>query len=69
MEEERAEILRSRSMEAPFNVPETMRVHDVIIASERDDGSWVLMFRKPEGLQGRWDVQTIHVPALSSGRV
>ncbi|KAI6522832.1 hypothetical protein MCOR08_006067 [Pyricularia oryzae] len=46
------------SLEAPFDIPEHMRVHDVIINPERDDGSWLTVFRKLHGPAAEWDVAT-----------
>ncbi|KAK0711318.1 hypothetical protein B0H67DRAFT_602120 [Lasiosphaeris hirsuta] len=50
-----------RSGDAPFDVPEHFRVHDAIIGPEKEDGSWVMMFRKLGGLHADWDVQTDYV--------
>ncbi|KAH8878870.1 hypothetical protein GQ53DRAFT_756400 [Thozetella sp. PMI_491] len=58
--------LQSRNMDAPFDVPEELRVHDAVIGPEKDDGSWVLMFRKLDGLDGDWDLQAAYVPALTA---
>jgi hypothetical protein len=46
------------SREAPFDLPEHVRVHDVIIGPEKEDGSWIMMFRKLGGLEADWDVTT-----------
>ncbi|TLD32831.1 hypothetical protein PspLS_00399, partial [Pyricularia sp. CBS 133598] len=46
------------SLEAPFDIPEHMRVHDVIINPEKDDGSWLTVFRKLHGPAAEWDVAT-----------
>lgn len=43
--------------EAPFGLPEELRVHDAIIGPEREDGSWVAVFRKLHGVDAEWDVQ------------
>lgn len=53
-----ASSLGPRSADAPFDVPERYRVHEAIIGSEKEDGSWVMMFRKLGGLEGGWDVRT-----------
>lgn len=44
--------------EAPFGLAEEHRVHDAIIGREREDGSWVVVFRKLHGADADWDVQT-----------
>lgn len=44
-------------MEAPFGLPEELRVHDAIIGPERENGSWVAVFRKLHGVDADWDVQ------------
>lgn len=44
--------------EAPFGLAEELRVHDAIIGREREDGSWVAVFRKLHGADADWDVQT-----------
>lgn len=44
-------------MEAPFGLPEEMRVHDAIVGPEREDGTWVAVFRKLHGVDADWDVQ------------
>ncbi|KAK2604863.1 hypothetical protein N8I77_007758 [Diaporthe amygdali] len=44
--------------EAPFGLAEELRVHDAIIGREREDGSWVVVFRKLHGADAEWDVQT-----------
>ncbi|TLS23308.1 uncharacterized protein PpBr36_05891, partial [Pyricularia pennisetigena] len=49
---------RIGSLEAPFDIPEHMRVHDVIINLEKDDGSWLTVFRKLHGPAAEWDVVT-----------
>ncbi|KAJ9152178.1 Transcriptional regulatory protein moc3 [Coniochaeta hoffmannii] len=46
------------SREAPFDLPEHVRVHDVIIGPEKEDGSWIMMFRKLGGEGAEWDVTT-----------
>lgn len=43
--------------EAPFGLPEELRVHDAIIGPEREDGTWVAVFRKLHGVDEDWDVQ------------
>lgn len=53
-----ASSLGPRSADAPFDVPERYRVHEAIIGSEKEDGSWVMMFRKLGGLEAGWDVRT-----------
>ncbi|KAK1825853.1 hypothetical protein QBC39DRAFT_270161 [Podospora conica] len=50
--------LGPRSADAPYDVPERFRVHEAVIGSEKEDGSWVMMFRKLGGLDGGWDVRT-----------
>lgn len=44
-------------IEAPFGLPEELRVHDAIIGPEREDGTWVTVFRKLHGVDEDWDVQ------------
>lgn len=44
-------------MEAPFGLKEEMRVHDAIVGPEREDGTWVAVFRKLHGADADWDVQ------------
>lgn len=46
------------SREAPFDLPEHVRVHDVIIGPEKENGTWIMMFRKLGGLEADWDVTT-----------
>jgi hypothetical protein len=46
------------SREAPFDLPEHVRVHDVIIGPEREGGSWIMLFRKLGGAGADWDVTT-----------
>jgi len=53
-----------QSAEAPFDLPEHLRVHDAIIGPEKEDGSWVTVFRKLQGLDADWDVQTEYVRVL-----
>lgn len=48
--------------EAPFGLPEELRVHDAIIGPERENGSWVAIFRKLHGVDADWDVQHDWVP-------
>lgn len=50
--------------EAPFGLPEELRVHDAIIGPEREDGSWVAVFRKLHGVDADWDVQQDWVPTF-----
>lgn len=50
--------------EAPFGLPEELRVHDAIIGPETEDGSWVAVFRKLHGVDADWDVQQDWVPAF-----
>ncbi|KAB5570208.1 hypothetical protein GE09DRAFT_699389 [Coniochaeta sp. 2T2.1] len=52
------------SREAPFDLPEHARVHDVIIGPEKEDGSWIMMFRKLQGLEADWDVTTEYVAVV-----
>lgn len=49
-------------MEAPFGLPEEMRVHDAIIGPEWEDGTWVAVFRKLHGVDADWDVQDDWAP-------
>lgn len=53
--------------EAPFGLPEELRVHDAIIGPEREDGSWVAVFRKLHGVDADWDVQHDWVPTTTGG--
>ena len=53
--------LGPRSSDAPFDVPERFRVRESIIGPDKDDGLWVMMFRKLGGLDATWDVQTEYV--------
>lgn len=46
------------SREAPFDLPEHVRVHNVVIGPEKEDGSLIMMFRKLGGLEADWDVTT-----------
>ena len=50
-----------QSLEAPFDLPEPLRVHDAIIGPEKADGSWVTVFRKLHGSHADWDVLTEYV--------
>jgi len=56
--------LPAHSAEAPFDLPEHLRVHDAILGPEKEDGSWVTVFRKLQGLDADWDVQTEYVRVL-----
>ncbi|KUI56246.1 Transcriptional regulatory protein moc3 [Cytospora mali] len=42
--------------EAPFGLPEELRVHDATVGPEIEDGSWVAVFRKLHGVDVDWDV-------------
>ncbi|KAK3692569.1 hypothetical protein B0T22DRAFT_447570 [Podospora appendiculata] len=53
--------LTEQRVNAPFDVPEHFRVHEAIIGPDKEDGSWVMMFRKLNGLDREWDVQTDYV--------
>ncbi|KAK3333966.1 hypothetical protein B0T19DRAFT_142446 [Cercophora scortea] len=53
--------LTEQRVNAPFDVPEHFRVHEAIIGPDKEDGSWVMMFRKLHGLDREWDVQTNYV--------
>lgn len=53
--------------EAPFGLPEELRVHDAIVGPERGDGSWVAVFRKLHGVDADWDVQADRAPAVQPG--
>ncbi len=55
--------LSPRSSDAPFDVPEHFRVHDAIIGPEKEDGSWIMMFRKLHGPDADWDVHSEYVPS------
>lgn len=44
-------------MEAPFGLPEELRVHDAIVGPEREEGTWVAVFRKLHGVDANWDVR------------
>lgn len=50
--------------EAPFGLPEELRIHDAIIGPEREDGTWVAVFRKLHGVDADWDVQNDWVATL-----
>lgn len=50
--------------EAPFGLPEELRVHDAIIGPEKEDGTWVAIFRKLHGVDTDWDIQHQWVTAL-----
>lgn len=49
-------------LEPPFGLPEEMRVHDAIIGPEKEDGTWVAVFRKLHGVDEDWDVRNDWVP-------
>lgn len=51
-------------LEPPFGLPEEMRVHDAIIGPEREDGTWVAVFRKLHGVDEDWDVQNDWVTTI-----
>lgn len=53
--------LGPRSADAPFDVPERFRVQEAIIGPDKEDGLWVMMFRKLGGRGASWDVQTEYV--------
>jgi hypothetical protein len=53
--------LGPRSSDAPFDVPERFRVQEAIIGPDKEDGIWVMMFRKLEGRRGDWDVHSEYV--------
>ncbi len=59
-----AHAQQQQSTEPPFDLLEHLRIHDTIIGPEKGDGSWVTVFRKLNGLDGDWDVQTSFVRAL-----
>lgn len=46
--------------EAPFGLPEELRVHDATAGSEMEDGSWVAVFRKLHGVDvdADWGIRT-----------
>ncbi|KAK0623315.1 hypothetical protein B0T14DRAFT_425525 [Immersiella caudata] len=50
-----------RSGDAPFDVPERFRVQEAIIGPDKDDGLWVMMFRKLGGRGGDWDVTSEYI--------
>lgn len=50
--------------EAPFGLPEELRVHNAIIGPEKQDGTWVAIFRKLHGVDTDWDIQHQWVAAL-----
>ncbi|KAK4456057.1 hypothetical protein QBC34DRAFT_287340 [Podospora aff. communis PSN243] len=50
-----------RSADAPFDVPERFRVQEAIIGPDKDDGLWVMMFRKLAGRGGDWDVTSEYI--------
>ncbi|EPE04963.1 c6 zinc finger domain-containing protein [Ophiostoma piceae UAMH 11346] len=59
------------STDAPFDVPEHARVHVAMIGLEEATGRWLTFFRKPNGLDGAWDVRSEFVktsPVDGKGR-
>lgn len=48
-------VSKSLATEAPFGLPEELRIHDTTPGSEREDGSWVSVFRKLHGVDANWD--------------
>jgi len=50
-----------RSADAPFDVPERFRVQEAIIGPDKDDGIWVMMFRKLGGMGANWDVHSEYI--------
>lgn len=52
------QIPKTLATEAPFGLPEELRVHDATAGSEREDGSWVAVFRKLHGVDADWDMLT-----------
>ncbi|KAL8388500.1 hypothetical protein RB595_009205 [Gaeumannomyces hyphopodioides] len=56
---------RPGSMEAPFDIPEHIRVHDVIISPEKADGSWLTVFRRLRGPAQDWDVHTEFISLMA----
>lgn len=50
--------------EAPFGLPEELRVHDAMIGPETEDGTWVAVFRKLHGVGAEWDVQNDWVATI-----
>ena len=61
-------IPRNLITEAPFGLPEEMRVHDAIVGPEREDGSWVAVFRKLHGVDADWDIKTAWAPKSQPSR-
>lgn len=53
------------STDAPFDVPEHARVHVAVIGADEPKGRWVTLFRKPNGLDGAWDVRSEFVSIAS----
>ncbi|ROW13003.1 hypothetical protein VPNG_05939 [Cytospora leucostoma] len=49
--------------DAPFGLPEEVRVHDAILGRETEDGSWVAIFRQLHGVDAAWELPTDWVPA------
>ncbi|CAN8096693.1 unnamed protein product [Discula destructiva] len=54
---QRAPVPSHLTMEAPFGLPEELRVHDAMIGPEREDGTWVAVFRKLHGVHAECDMQ------------
>ncbi|KAM7194988.1 hypothetical protein V8F20_007714 [Naviculisporaceae sp. PSN 640] len=49
--------------EAPYGIPENLRVHVALIENEKEDGgSWVETFRRMDGPDANWTVQKQYVP-------
>lgn len=55
---------RNLPTEAPFGLPEELRIHDAVIGPEGEDGTWVSVFRKLHGFDADWDVQHQWVSTL-----
>lgn len=56
---------RSLSTEAPFGLPEELRVHEAaIMGPEMEEGSWVVIFRKLHGADADWDIRQDWVAAM-----
>lgn len=58
----RNHLPKSLNTEAPFGLPEELRVHDATLGSEREDGSWVTVFRKLHGVDANRDTHTDRAP-------
>jgi hypothetical protein len=43
------------SLEAPYGLPEALRVADAIIGPLESDGRWTTFFRKPKTVGGKWE--------------